>query len=262
MRIRPALALSATLLAIAAPALAALQHRVVDYAQDGVQLQGYVAWDDAARGRRPGVLVVHEWWGHNDHARRAAERLAAAGYVGFALDLYGKGRLAAHPEEAQAFVGEATKDPAVVTARFDAALALLKQDPNVDATRIGAIGYCFGGAVVLGMARSGADLKAVGTFHAALAGPPAAPGAVKAKLLVQTGEADPMIPAEAVTAFEKEMAAAGATCRVIRYPGARHSFTNPDAGRHGMPALAYDAIADRKSWRELIRFFKKELQGR
>ena len=260
MRTAPALALSAVLTALASPAFAAVQHRVINYESGGVQLQGYMAWNDAIKGKRPGVLVVHEWWGHNAHARRAADRLAQAGYVGFALDMYGKGKLAAHPEDAQAFVAEATKDPAVTAGRFNAALELLKKDPRVDPARIGAIGYCFGGAVVLGMARSGADLKAVGTFHGALASAqPAQPGAVKAKLLVQTGDADPMVPAEAVAAFEKEMTAAGANYRLIHYPGVKHSFTNPEAGTHGMDGLAYNADADKKSWAELLKFFKAEL---
>jgi dienelactone hydrolase len=259
MRIARALALAAAFAALASPAFAAVRSKVVDYEQDGVQLQGYLAWNDAAKGKRPGVVVVHEWWGHNAHARRAADRLAEAGYVAFALDMYGKGKVTTHPEEAQAFIAEATKDPAVVTARFKAALAVLMQDPNVDQARIGAIGYCFGGAVVIGMARAGAQLKAAGTFHAALPPGQTEHGKVKAKLLVQTGDADPMIPADAVAAFEKDMKAAGASFRVVHYPGAKHGFTNPDADKVGMEGLAYNADADKKSWAELIKFFKKEL---
>src|SRR5262249_24927205 len=131
MHARHALLWAAAITLLAAPAFAAVQHRVVEYAYGGVHLQGYTAWNDAAKGRRPGVLVVHEWWGHNAHARRAADRLAAAGYVGFALDMFGKGKLATHPEDAQAFVAEATKDPAVTAGRFNAALALLQPDPPV-----------------------------------------------------------------------------------------------------------------------------------
>jgi dienelactone hydrolase len=260
MRTGHALAVAAAIFAAASPAFATIQHRVVEYDYGGVHLQGYTAWNDAAKGKHPGVLVVHEWWGHNAHARRAADRLAAAGYVGFALDMYGKGKLATHPDDAQAFAAEATKDPAVTAGRFNAALALLKQDPHVDTTRIGAIGYCFGGAVVLGMARSGADLKAVATFHGALASAQTAqPGAVKAKLLIQTGDADPMVPPPAVAAFEKEMTAAGANYRVIHYPGVKHSFTNPEAATHGMAGLEYNAEADKKSWAELLKFFKADL---
>jgi len=239
---------------------AAVKSRVVEYESNGVPLQGYIAWDDAAKGKLPGVLVVHEWWGHNEHARHAADKLASAGYVAFALDMFGKGKVTAHPDSAQAFVAEAMQDAAVIPGRFDAALALLKADPHVDPARIGAIGYCFGGAVVLGMARAGEELKAVGTFHGALATQhPAEPGKVKAKLLIQTGTDDPMITADAVAAFEKEMKAAGAHYRIIRYPGAKHSFTNPNADKAGVPGLAYNAAADQKSWAELLAFFKKEL---
>ena len=259
MRLARILAVAAALLSFAAGTPGTVKTRVVDYSQDSTALQGYMAWDDAAKGKRPGVLVVHEWWGHNAHARRAAERLAQAGYVAFALDMYGKGKVTTHPDQAQAFVAEATKD-ALVPARFNAALEILKSDPHVDAARIGAIGYCFGGAVVLGMARAGADLKAVGTFHGALATQtPAEPGKVKAKLLIQTGTADPMVTADAVSAFEKEMTAAGANFRIVRYPGAKHSFTNPDADKAGMDGLKYDAVADKKSWAELLKFFKAEL---
>lgn len=249
------------LLAIAAVARAEVKTREVEYLQNGTTLQGYVAWDDAAKGKRPGVLVVHEWWGHNAHARRQAERLAKAGYVGFALDLYGKGKLAKHPEDAQAFMAEATKDPAVLKARFDAARAELERDPHVDGGHIGAIGYCFGGAVVLGRARAGDDLYAVATFHGALATEhPAQKGMVKPRLLVMTGADDPFVPATQVAALEKEMMEAGATLDVIRYPGAKHGFTNPDAASYGMDALAYNAEADRKSWVAMLKMFKKALK--
>ena len=261
MRMRLLVPLAAMLLAVTAMnSHAAVKSKVVEYEANGVALQGYLAWDDAAKGKRPGVIVVHEWWGHNAHARRAADKLASAGYVAFALDMFGKGKVTTHPDSAQAFVAEAMSDAEAAPMRFHAALAQLKADPHVDASRIGAIGYCFGGAVVLGMARAGEDLKAVGTFHGALATQhPAEAGKVKAKLLVQTGAADPMVTADAVAAFEKEMKAAGANYRVITYPGAKHSFTNPNADKSGVPGLAYDASADQKSWAELLKFFKKEL---
>src|SRR6185436_9432187 len=125
------------------------------YKQGATELSGFAAWDDSHKGKRPGVLVVHEWWGHNQHARNQALRLAKAGYVAFALDMYGKGKLATHPKDAQAFMGELMKDPDLLMARFHAGLAALKADPHVDATKVAAIGYCFGGAVVLGAARAG-----------------------------------------------------------------------------------------------------------
>lgn len=252
---------AAIVLALATAASAEVKTREVEYTQGETTLQGYVAWNDAAKGKRPGVLVVHEWWGHNQHTRRQAERLAEAGYVAFALDMFGKGKVTTHPADAQAFTAEATKDPAVVAARFDAALAQLKQDPHVDPERIGAIGYCFGGAVVLGMARAGADLDAVATFHGALANQnPAEKGKVGARILVMTGTADPFVPEEQVAALEAEMKAAGARCEVIRYPGVKHSFTNPDAATYGMDALAYNADADRKSWAAMLKMFKKALK--
>jgi dienelactone hydrolase len=230
--------------------------REIEYRQGATVLQGFIAWDDAAPGKRPGVLVVHEWWGHNQHARNQARRLAEAGYVGFALDMYGKGKVTTHPQEAQAFATEATKDPAIVAARFNAALEQLKRDPHVDPTRIAAIGYCFGGAVVLDMARAGADLAGVVTFHGALATKaPAQPGKVKARVLVLAGGADPFVPPEQVEAFKREMQAAGARFEVVTYPGAKHGFTNPDAAQYGMDALAYNADADRESWAAMLTLF-------
>lgn len=257
-RLRSA-AMVIALVASAATASAEIKTRVVDYTVGGTALQGFIAWDDATTGRRPGVLVVHEWWGHNEHARNSARRLAQAGYVGFALDMYGKGKVATHPDDAKKFMEEATKNPALIGSRFNAALATLKKQPQVDPDKVAAIGYCFGGAVVLGMARAGADLDAVATFHGALDahGSPAQKGKVKARILVQTGGADEMIPKAQVDAFEKEMKAAGADVRVITYPKAKHSFTNPDASKAGMPSLAYDAEVDKKSWAELQSFLKK-----
>lgn len=235
-----------------------VQTRDIEYRQGNTVLKGFVAWNDSIPAKRPGVLVVHEWWGLNEHARHQARRLAEAGYVGFALDMYGNGKVTTHPQDAQAFVAEVTKDPAVLAARFNAALEALKQDPHVDTTRIAAIGYCFGGAVVLGMARSGADLKAVVTFHGALATQsPAQPGKVKARILVLAGGADPFVPPEQVEAFKKEMQAAGARFEVVTYPGAKHGFTNPAAASYGMPQLAYDAAADRESWAAMLKLFRQ-----
>jgi len=239
-----------------APGAARIQTKEVEYRQGGTVLKGFIAWDDAAAGKRPGVLVVHEWWGLNDHARHQARRLAEAGYVGFALDMYGAGKVTTHPQDAQAFATEATKDPAVLAARFNAALELLKRDPRVDPARIAAIGYCFGGGVVLDMARSGADLAAMVSFHGSLGTKtPAQPGKVKARVLVLAGGADPFVPAEQVEAFRKEMQAAGARFEVVTYPGAKHGFTNPDAGQYGMPQLAYDPAADRQSWAAMLQLF-------
>lgn len=235
-----------------------IQTKQVEYRQGGTVLKGFIAWNDSVSGKRPGVLVVHEWWGLTDHARNQARRLAEAGYVGFAVDMYGAGKVTTHPQEAQAFATEATKDPAVAAARFNAALELLKQDPRVDPRRIAAIGYCFGGGVVLGMARAGADLAAVVSFHGSLeTRTPAQSGKVQARVLVLAGGADPFVPPEQVEAFRKEMQAAGARFEVVTYPGAKHGFTNPDAGQYGMPQLAYDAAADTQSWAAMLKLFRE-----
>jgi dienelactone hydrolase len=242
-------------------AQAGLVTREVEYQQGETKLKGFLAKPKDIQGKRPGVIVVHEWWGHNEHARQAAQLLAEEGYVTFALDMYGDGKLATHPADAQAFMQEATQDPAVIAARFNAAREQLVSDPNVDSSKLGAIGYCFGGGVILGMVRSGAELRAVASFHGVLATDhPAEKGKVKAQVLVLTGADDPMVTAEQVEAFRQEMKAAGVKFRVVSYPGAKHSFTNPDAGTHGMEALAYNAEADKKSWAEMLKFFKKALK--
>jgi dienelactone hydrolase len=251
-------AAAAAFLAWAPAAQAALKTKAVEYKQGDTTLQGFIAYDDAVKEKRPGVLVVHEWWGHNQHARNQAIRLAKAGYVAFALDMYGKGKVAKHPDDAKKFMAEATSNLATMDARFDAAKELLKKDPRVDPAKIAAIGYCFGGAVVLGQARAGEDLQVVGTFHGALGtSNPAQPGKVKARILVQNGAADPMIPQDQVDAFKKEMDAAGARYEVINYPGALHSFTNPDASKAKVEGLGYDAEVDKKSFAKLLETFKE-----
>lgn len=227
---------------------AALRTRTMEYKQGTTVLTGYVAWDDAKPGKRPAVLVVHEWWGHNAHARRQAERLAQAGYVGFALDMFGKGKLAQHPKDAQAFVAEATASFPAERARFEAALAEAKRLPEVDASRIAAFGYCFGGAVALDMARAGVPLAAVVTFHGSLGTQLPPPPTLTPRILVQTGADDPMIGAEAIESFKKAMTQSHATFQVISYPGAKHSFTNPEADKAGIPALAYNKAVDDKSF--------------
>ncbi len=234
-------------------ARAEVKTQEVEYTQGQTKLAGFVAWDDAQKGKRPGIIVVHEWWGHNQHARNQAIRLAKAGYVGFALDMYGKGKVTTHPQDAQAFVAEVNKDPAVKKARFLAALAELKKLPQVDPQKIGAIGYCFGGGVVLDMARSGEDLAVVGIFHGSLASSLKAKPGIKPRILVMTGAADPMIDSKQVEAFRKEMTAAGAHFEIITYPDAKHSFTNPDSDKVGMPGLGYNAAADKASWEELVK---------
>jgi dienelactone hydrolase len=243
------------------PVHAAVQGEEVTYKAGDTLLKGYVVWDDAVKGKRPGVIVVHEWWGHNEYARERARMLAALGYTAFALDMYGDGHQAHHPDEAGKFSGEVRKNLDMATRRFDAAVKELKRQPTVDAKNIAAIGYCFGGAIVLEMARQGEPLKAVASFHGSLSTDhPAVAGKIRAPLLVMTGADDPFVPAAQVEAFKKEMDAAKANYRVIAYPGAKHSFTSKEADNYGKQfnlPLAYNAEADQKSWAEMQSFFKE-----
>jgi dienelactone hydrolase len=233
----------------------------VQYSADGVTLKGYVAYDDATEGKRPGILVVHEWWGLNAYPRRRADMLAGLGYVAFAVDMFGDGKQAADAGEAGKLSGAIFGNPQVMKARFMAALHELKLHPAVDTSRLGAIGYCFWGGVALAMARMGAELQAVVTFHGVLGtATPASPGAVKAKLLVCNGADDKFISAEDVRKFKEEMKAAKADMTFINYAGSLHAFTNPDATKNGKKyniPIAYNAPADKKSWADMQSFLKK-----
>lgn len=245
----------------AATAKPQIEGKTVEYRAGDTLLKGYLATDTALKGKRPGVLVVHEWWGLNDYARKRARMLAELGYVALAVDMYGDGKQANHPNEAGAFSSALMKNFETGKAHFNAAMDFLKQQPDVDPEQIAAIGYCFGGGVVLNMARQGADLKGVASFHGSLAAvQPAEKGAVKAKILVLTGADDKMVPPGQVAAFKEEMQAAGADFRVISYPGAKHSFTNPDADRYAKEfnlPIAYNKKADTASWDELMKFFNE-----
>lgn len=246
-------------LAVAAavpPAAAKVVSETVRYAPDTAQLTGYIYYDDSVAGRRPGVLVVHEWWGLNDYARHRAEQLAQLGYVALALDMYGDGKVTEHPQQAGEWSGFIGANPDLARARFEQALALLRAHPMADRERIAAIGYCFGGSVVLSMAKAGLPLKGVVSFHGALPADPVPAGTrVTAKILVCHGAADGFIPAEVVARFQESLTAAGADWQFISYGGARHSFTNPGADAHGMEGLKYDPAADRRSWRAMQDFF-------
>ncbi len=250
------------LLAVYATAsFAAIKTEEVSYKADGVTMKGFIAYDDAIKGKRPGILVVHEWWGHNEHTRASAKKLAALGYTAMAVDMYGDGKTADHPKSAGEFAKSVRSNMPLMKKRFNAALATLKKQKTVDSKRIGAIGYCFGGSVVLEMARQGANLKGVVSFHGQLnTQSPAKAGKVKAKVLVLTGAEDPMVKSESVEAFKKEMEAAKVDYKVVSYPGVKHAFTNPaadeNAKKFNLP-LAYNATADNESWQEMTSFFKK-----
>jgi dienelactone hydrolase len=236
-----------------------IQTREIEYRYGDTSLQGFIAWDDAVEGKRPGVLVVHEWWGHNDYARRRARELAELGYTALAVDMYGEGKVAEHPDDAGQFATEVMQNLPAARARFDAAHELLDAHPTTDPDQTAAIGYCFGGGVVLAMGRAGADLDAVVSFHGSLPGEAIEdPDAVKAKFLVLHGAADPFVTPEQVDAFRKSMDDAGVDYRFVAYEGAMHSFTSPEADANAekfdLP-LAYDAAADEQSWQAMQDFF-------
>lgn len=249
----------------AGAANAGVVSKKIDYKVDGKEMEGYLAYDDSIKGPRPGVLVVHEWWGLNDYARHRARMLAKLGYTAFAVDMYGGGKQATHPDDAKKFSGEVMSDMPMAKARFTAALDLLRKEPTVDARHVAAIGYCFGGGVVLAMARSGLDLDGVASFHGMLAtNPPAQPGDIKAPILVMTGADDPFVPQDQVAQFRQEMDGAKADYRVIVYPGAKHSFTNPGADKYGKEfnlPLEYNKAADEASWKEMQAFFDRIFKG-
>jgi len=262
---RKLMAGAALALSFGGSAYAAIQEEAVTYKDGDTVMKGFIVYDDASKAKRPGIIVVHEWWGITKHIHDEARRYAAAGYTAFVADMYGDAKTADNPKDAGALSGAVRKDPAAMQSRFNAAKDTLAKHASVDASRIGAAGYCFGGSVVLDMARSGSDLKGVAAFHASLgaAGAPAAPGKVKAKVLVLNGEADPFIKPESVEAFKKEMAAANVDYRYINYPGAVHAFTNPEATEKGKQfnlPLAYNAEADKQSKAEASKFFSAVLK--
>lgn len=256
--------LAVVLLAFSAASHAAIQTQEIPYTSaDGTKLMGYYAYDDAVKGPRPGVVVVHEWWGLNDYSKRRARDLAGLGYSALAIDMYGDGKNTEHPKDAMAFMQAALKDGKAASARFQAGLDLLKKQPHTDPDKIAAIGYCFGGKVVLDAARQGAPLAGVVSFHGALVtNTPATPGSVKAKVLVEHGALDSMVTPDNVTAFKSEMDKAGADYTFVNLEGAKHGFSNPDAdrlghGEHGGPDIGYNKQADEKSWADMQKFFKK-----
>ncbi len=231
----------------------------ITYKDGGTNLKGYIAYDDAIKGKRPGILVVHEWWGNNDYSRRRADMLASLGYTALALDMYGEGKTADNPTDASKLSGMISSDIPLMKSRFDAALKTLNSHPTVDPKNNGAIGYCFGGGVVLSMAREGVDLKGAVSFHGNLVSKAIAhKGGIKPRLLVANGAADKFVPADQIANFKSEMKHAGADLTFIDYPGALHAFTNPAATANGKKfniPIAYNEAADKKSWEDMKKFF-------
>lgn len=251
----------ATLICSTSLAQAAVVSKEVSYSDGTTEMKGYMAYDDSANSQRPGVIVVHEWWGHNAHARHSVDNLAKLGYNAIAVDMYGDGKTAAHPKDAMAFSGEVKQNMGVAEQRFMAAYTLLQEQGSTSKDKMAAIGYCFGGGIVLEMARRGVDLDAVVSFHGSLGTEaPAQAGHVKAQVLVMNGADDPFVKPEAIAAFKKEMKDAKVKFRFLNIPGAKHAFTNPEADENGKKfglPLAYNAKADKQSWKEMQAFFKK-----
>jgi len=247
----------------AASAQAAIRTEKVEYRHGGVVFEGYLAYDDAVQGKRPGVLVVHEWYGLNDYAKGRARQLAELGYVALAADMYGGGKVATTADEAGALAGALRKDRPLLRTRAAAALDALGKSPLVDPARLAAIGYCFGGGTVLELARSGAELQGVVSFHGNLDTPdPADARNIKCKVLVCHGANDPLVTPEQVLAFQKEMRDAGVDWQMNLYGGAVHSFTNPASGSDPSKGVAYNAEADRRSWEAMKSFFGEILKSK
>lgn len=227
----------------------------IDYHDGDAILEAFVAYDDKTTGKRPAVLVAHDWSGRNDFAQDKARKLAELGYVGFALDMFGKGILGSSKEEKSKLIQPFVEERSKLQKRILAALNTLKTQEQVDTSKIAAIGFCFGGMCVLDLARSGADIRGVVSFHGLLF--PLgleAKESIKAKVLVLHGYEDPLAPKDQVAAFEKEMTQARADWQLHMYGGALHAFTNPAANDRDFGTV-YNALADKRSWMEMKNFF-------
>lgn len=249
--------LAVMMVLIAQTAQARIVTKTVEYRQGNTALEGYLAYDDSVKGKRPGVLVIHEWTGINPYIKKRVEQLAALGYVAFAADIYGKGVRPSTPElagkEAAKYRG---KDRSLIRARGAAGLDKLASYPQVDTGRLAVIGYCFGGTAALELARSGANLRGTVSFHGGLDTPvPADALKIRGKVLALHGADDPHVPPEQVAAFQQEMRMAKVNWEMVYYGGAVHSFTNPDSGNDPTKGVAYNAQADRRSWEEMRLFF-------
>lgn len=237
-------------------AQAKVQTQVVEYKHGNTVLEGYLAYDDAIKGQRPGVMVVHEWTGLGPYVKQRSEQLAKLGYVAFAVDMYGKGIRPKNPKEAAAQATIYKSDRKLMRDRAAAGLKVLQANKLTDKNRIAAIGYCFGGTTVLELARSGANVAGVVSFHGNLDTPNLQDAKnIKGKVLVLHGANDPLVPKEQVDTFENEMRQANVNWELVKYGGAVHSFTNPEAGKDASKGVAYNATADRRSYADMRQFF-------
>lgn len=235
-----------------------LKEETITIKSDGANLAGYVVYNDAIKGKRPAVLVLPEWWGLNDYPRSRARQLAQLGYVALALDLYGDGKVAETPDSAQAYATPFYMHPEKAKTRIDSAIAKIRSYDVVDSANIGAIGYCFGGGMLLNTVRLGDDLKGIVSFHGTLLGTPARKDLLRTKILVCHGNADQFVTPKDVATFKKQMDSIGAVYTFIGYDSATHAFTNPASTANGqkfkMP-IAYNAKADTASWEAMKNFF-------
>ncbi|PKD44002.1 dienelactone hydrolase family protein [Rhodohalobacter barkolensis] len=230
----------------------------VSYSAGDLTMNGYIAYDDNLEGERPGILVVHEWWGHDEHARNSAEKLAELGYVALAVDMYGDGRMADHPEDAMQFSGEVMGNFENANERFTAAMETLRNHSMVNGEQIGAIGYCFGGSVILAMAHSGADLDGIVAFHAGLQLPIMPEEEIDTEILILNGADDPMVSEEDIENLTSAYDELGTSYEFVSYDGATHAYTNPAADSLGQEfdlPLAYNADVDEQSWERMKQFF-------
>ena len=237
-----------------------LKEKWVTYTVDGKMYKGYVVYDGNVTGKRPAILVVHEWWGLNDYSEMRARKLAGLGYIAMAVDLFGDGKTAANPTEAQEFTAPYYKDPALGKTMLDAAIQKIREFKETDANNIAAIGYCFGGYVVLNAAKLGADFKGVVSFHGGLGGVPPDKKLLKAKILACHGADDKFVTEKDVESFRHQLDSIGAVYSFKIYPDATHAFTNPDATKLGKEfniPIAYNAAADKASWSDMKMFFDK-----
>jgi len=235
-----------------------IKEEAVSYALDTVTFNSFVAYNENQEGTRPAVLVIPEWWGLNDYARGRAKQLAEMGYIAMAVDMYGGGKTAADPQQAQALATPFYMNPQLTKQRIDAAKAKLLSYAQADTSNVAAIGYCFGGYCVLNAAKLGADLKGVVSFHGNLSGAPATKESLKARILVCHGGDDKFVSEKEIADFKKNMDAVGANYKFIVYPGATHAFTNPaatEAGKKFNLPIAYNSAADSASWNDMKLFF-------
>jgi dienelactone hydrolase len=247
-------------LAAGTTAMAQVTTQTVEYKLGDAVFQGYLSYDASLTGKRPGVLIIHDWMGVSEYTKMRAEQLAALGYVALAADLYGKGVRPANGQEASAEAGKYYKDRQLLRARGRAGLDFLASRPQVDPSSVAVMGYCFGGAGALELARSGAPVKGVVTFHGSLNTPtPADAKNIKGKVLVLHGADDPYVKQEDVKAFMDEMRAGGVDWQLVQYSGAVHSFTDPRAGNDNSKGAAYNELADRRSWQAMKNFFEEVL---